>query len=144
MSKFLVVAIPMIVLSALSANAQSSDTNPNGNSNNVFLDNHRPLIQKKGKPPVARTVSGKVVDDSGKPLEGAIVTLTNTKTHERTQFITKGAGRYSFEDVSFTIDYDLQARYRDSTSDARRLSQYDHTANVVRILQVGATSTAKK
>src|SRR6476620_8150156 len=67
----------------------------------VFLDNHRPLIQKKGKAPTSRTVSGQVVDDSGTPLENALVTLTDDKTKEKRTFFTKKNGRYDFEDLSF-------------------------------------------
>lgn len=151
MRAFLLFAVPAFLFSTVCAFAQTSDANPNANTPDVFLDNHRPLIQKKGKPPVARTVTGKVVDDSGQPVEGAIVTLTNTKTQEKTEFITKKEGRYNFEDVAFTIDYELQARYKNSTSDTRKLSQYDRSANVVRILQLtnasaasGTTTTAKK
>ena len=82
------------------------------------------------------------MDDTGQPLDGALVTLTNSKTKDKTTVFTKKDGRYNFEDVSFTIDYQLQARYKDLTSDVRNLSQYDHTANVVRILQIQPASTA--
>jgi len=127
---------------------QATPANPD-RAPDVFLDNHRPLIQKKNKPPTSRTVRGKVVDDTGQPVVGAIVTLTNTKTHERTQFITKNDGRFSFEDLSFTIDYDLQASYKNLSSEVRKLSQYDRSANVVRILEIepaptSATADAKK
>lgn len=140
----LLVAASVTLLSGVPAFAQSTDANPNANTPDVFLDNHRPLIQKKGKPPVYRTVTGKVVDDTGQPVEGAIVTLTNAKTHDKTQFITKKDGRYNFEDVSFTIDYELDARSKTATSDIRKLSQYDHSATVVRILELTNTATAQK
>ena len=128
-------------LPLLSAAQQTVDPNP-AHKPDVFLDNHRPLIQKKGKPPTSRTVTGKVVDDNGAPVEGAVVTLTNLKTHEKTEFITKNDGRYNFRDVSFTVDYEVAARYKSANSDVRKLSQYDHTANVVRILQIASNATA--
>lgn len=102
----------------------------------VFLDNHRPLIEKKGKAPTSRTVSGQVVDDSGTPLENALVTLTNSKSKEKRTFFTKKDGRYNFEDLSFTVDYKLQARWKTLVSDSRNLSQYDRAPRIVRILQV--------
>jgi len=139
-SKFLLFASSLAI--AALANAQAADPNPNANTNDVFLDNHRPLIQKKDKAPTSRTVTGKVVDDTGQPVEGALVTLTNEKTHESRQFITKKDGRYSFEDLSFTIDYELAARYKDTLSDTRKLSQYDHTAKVIRILQIGSDANS--
>ena len=117
----------------------------------VFLDNHRPIIEKKGKAPTSRTVSGQVVDDSGTPLENALVTLTNSKSNEKETFFTKKDGRYNFEDLSFTVDYKIQARWKTLVSDSRNLSQYDRTPKIVRILEVATPegkpvpgATAKK
>jgi hypothetical protein len=130
--------------------AQAADPNPTRSSPDVFLDNHRPLMKKKEKAPTSRTVTGKVVDETGQPIEGALVTVTNTKTNEKTNFFTKKDGRYNFEDLSFTIDYNLQASYKNLKSEPRKLSQYDRTANVVRILEINpdnapeATAQAKK
>lgn len=136
MGKGLLFPIAMIAIAAALAGAQqTTDPNP-GHTPDVFLDNHRPLIQKKGKPPVARTVTGKVVDDGGQPLEGAMVILTNGKSGDRTEVVTKKDGRFNFDDVSFNIDYQLQARYKSLSSESRKLSQYDHAATVVRILQI--------
>ncbi len=142
MSKFLPLSVLLFSVAAVSANAQATDPNPSANTNDVFLDNHRPLIKHKDKAPTSRFVTGKVVDDTGQPLEGAIVTLTNTKTHERRQFITKNEGRFNFDEVSFTIDYELAAHYKQWISDTRKLSQYDHSAKVVRILTVAEDSPA--
>jgi hypothetical protein len=120
----------------LLANAQQrTDPDPDHRPD-VFLDNHRSPTQKKGKPPTTRTVSGHVVDDSGAPLEGALVNLTNTKTNEKRTFFTKKDGRYTFEELSFTTDYHLQAKWKTLTSDERNLSQYDPAPTPVRILQV--------
>ena len=140
-----------LLFAATLVRGQVVDSNP-AHVPDANIENHRPLIQKKQKAPTARTLKGTVVDDAGAPLEGALVTLTNEKTHEKTSFFTKKDGRFLFEDLSFTIDYDVQAKYKDQTSDPRKLSQYDHTANVVRILEIGnapglnqtAGDTAKK
>ena len=143
MSKRLLLSISLAVITTAAARAQSNgataakDPNPN-----VFLDNHRPVIGKKDKAPTTRALSGKVVDDTGQPLEGALVTLTDGKTHVKTTAITKQDGRYNFADLSFNIDYELQARYKDSVSSMRKLSQYDHNANVVRILEVAPDAAA--
>jgi hypothetical protein len=92
-----------------------------------------------------------VVDDSGTPLENAVVTLTDGKSNEKRTFFTKKDGRYNFEDLSFTVDYKLQARWKALVSDSRNLSQYDRAPKIVRILQVATpegkpapTATAKK
>ncbi len=115
--------------------AGAQQTQPNRDPD-VFLDNHRPLIRKKGKPPTSKTVSGQVVDDSGQPLNGALVTLTDDKTKEKRTYFTKKDGRYTFEELSFTNDYDLTAKWKALTSDERKLSQYDHSPKIVRILEV--------
>ena len=120
---------------------ETTDPNP-GHTPDVFLDNHRPLKPKKDKAPTSRTVTGKVVDETGQPLAGALVTLTDSKTKAKDTVFTKKDGRYNFEDVSFTVDYQLQARYKDLVSEPRNLSQYDHTANVVRILEIDPAATA--
>ncbi len=97
---------------------------------------------KKEKAPTSRTVSGQVTDDTGQVLEGALVTLTDKKTNEKTSFFTKKDGRYKFEDLSFNNDYEVQARYKDKSSEARKLSQYDTTPRPVRILAIATGSGA--
>lgn len=137
-TKRLAFAISLVASFAIVATAQQTTSNNPADEPSVFLDNHRPLIKKKDKAPTSRTVSGQVVDDSGAPLEGALVTLTNTQTHEQQTFFTKKGGRYNFEDLSFTIDYEIQAKFKNLVSDKRKLSQYDHAPRPVRILQVGS------
>jgi hypothetical protein len=124
----LVIALSVAVAFA----QQTQDTR----SPDVFLDNHRPLNQKKDKAPTSRTVAGQVVDDSGQPLEGALVMLIDGKTKEKREFFTKKDGRYRFEDLSFSVDYQLRAKWKNLTSDERKLSQYDHTAMIIRQLEV--------
>jgi hypothetical protein len=138
MSKRVGCVLFLCLLTAGVGAAQSTPgTNPGARDPDVFLDNHRPIKPKKDKPATSRSVTGKVVDESGTPLEGALVTLTNTKSKEKTTFITKNDGRYNFDDLSFTTDYKLEAKYKDQASAARNLSQYDRTASIVRILRIG-------
>ncbi|MBV9156057.1 MAG: carboxypeptidase regulatory-like domain-containing protein [Acidobacteriaceae bacterium] len=133
-----VIAWALILIPA--ASAQTTDPNP-GHEPSVFLGNRRPK-EKKNKTPTSRSVTGKVVDGTGQPLEGALVTLTDTQKNDKLTFITKKDGRYNFDDLSFTVDYELQARYRDLISDEKKLSQYDHDPKVVRMLEVKAGATA--
>ena len=67
---------------------------------NVILGSDRPKNGKE-KTPVFRNVRGTVTDDGGKPLDNAMVTLTNENTHERLTFFTKNGGRYNFDGLSF-------------------------------------------
>ncbi len=136
MNKCLLVStIGALAFASFSAAQQT--TTPNSDHSDVFLDNHRPLTNKKTKAPTSRNLAGKVVDDNGQPLQGALVTLTDEKTKQKTTVITKQDGRYSFDDLSFTNDYQVDARYKGLVSEPRKLSQYDRSVNVVRILQVG-------
>lgn len=118
------------------ASAQSSPADTKKEEPSVFLDNNRPLLPKKSKPPTSRTVTGTVTDDTGRPLEGALVTLTALKNNEKRTFFTKKDGRYVFEDLAFTEDFEVQAKWKTLISETRKLSQYDHTAKAVRLLQV--------
>jgi hypothetical protein len=128
--------LPSALALAGLAGAQATTNNPISNKPEVFLDNHRPINKKKDKAPTSRDVSGKVVDISGQPIEGALVTLTNTKTKSKVTFITKTDGRYNFDELSFTIDYQLQAKFKETTTEPRKISQYDRNPSVVRILEL--------
>jgi hypothetical protein len=118
------------------AQAPSPGTQNDTKQPDVFLDNHRPLNPKKDKAPTSRTLSGIVTDDGGQPLEGALVSVTEPKTNEKRTFFTKKDGRYSFDDLSFTEDYQVQAKWKKLISEPRKISQYDRAAKVVRLLQV--------
>lgn len=136
--KFTTTLILLGILITVNGFAQSpADPAPAPQSGDapVFLDNHRPLNPKKEKNPTTRTVTGTVVDD-GQPLEGAMVTLVDGKTKEKFEYFTKKDGKYRFEDLSFSVDYQLRAKWRNLASDERKLSQYDHTARIVRQLEV--------
>ena len=139
MTERLFIAVSTLAAFSGGASAQSTDSNP-AHTPSVFLGNDRPK-NKKDKAPTSRSVKGKVVDASGQPLEGALVTVTNTKTNDKRTFITKQDGTYSFDDLSFTVDYQLDARYKDRVSDTRKLSQYDRTPRLVRILDIGDHSS---
>ena len=102
---------------------------------NVFLGGDKP---KKEKTPTSRSVKGTVIDGEGKPLDGALVTLTKGDTHESTTFITKQDGHYNFDGLSFTTDYKLAAQYKGAKSEAKTLSQYDRTPYIVRMLAIAA------
>jgi hypothetical protein len=138
MCKFVLFAAAVVLAGAAVSSAQNQnppDDNP-AHGPSAEIDNKRPMIQKKGKAPTSRTVTGIVSDDSGKPLAGALVTLTNANTKEHQEFFTKNDGRYRFEDLSFTIDYKVQASYKGRQSPTKAMSQYDRTPEIVRMLEV--------
>ncbi len=134
MRKRLLLFSAMFAVSWIGAAAQTVDSNP-AHAPSVFLGNDRPK-NKKDKAPTYRSVTGKAVDDSGQPLEKALVTITDMKSNDKWTFITKKDGRYSFDGLSFDVDYTLEARYKDSSSAPAKISQYDHMPKAVRILEV--------
>jgi hypothetical protein len=144
MSKRLFSVLAFLGVLSGMASAQAPNNNPKPPE--VFLDNHRPLIKKKDKAPTSRDVTGKVTDSSGQAIEGALVTLTDTKTNAKTTFITKKDCRFSFDDLSLRVDYQLQARFKDVVTEPRNISQYDPNTSIIRILQIDSASAdnAKK
>ena len=132
------------IAAVIPIHAQKTDSNP-GHAPSVFLGNGPK--DKKEKTPTSRALKGTVTDDTGKPRGGALVTLTDTKSNQKRTFITKEDGRYNFDALSFTIDYQLIARYKDLQSEPRKISQYDRRPDVVRVLTVtqpSATDTAQQ
>src|SRR5450755_4297617 len=136
MRRRLLLAAASIVLLAVPTLAQAPDPN-----SNVFLGGPK---NKKEKTPTSRSLKGTVTDDYGQPLDGALVTLTNKNTNDKWTFVTKKDGRYNFSDLSFSIDYEVVARFKDMRSEPRNLSQYDHSPNIVRILSVAPIGSEKK
>ena len=134
----LAVFIALAPLALLSPAQQPSDSTNMHTADAATFGNKKP--PKKDKAPVSRTVTGQVTDASGQVLEGAMVTLTDKKTNERTSFFTKKDGRYKFEDLAFTNDYEVQARYKTFASELKKLSQYDTTPRPVRILEIDTSS----
>lgn len=129
MRRLLLLAAALFLLAPGTVTAQQK-TDPNSN---VFMGGPK---YKKDKKATSRSLKGTVTDDSGKPLEGALVTLKNDATGEKWTFITKQDGRYNFDDLSFTVDYEVAAQFKNLRSESRKLSQYDRTATIVRVLAV--------
>ncbi len=89
--------------------------------------------QKKEKPrdPTIRNVSGVVTLPDGSPANGAVVQLKNLKTLQVRSFITREDGRYNFQNLSTSIDYELTAAWRDFASPKRMLSVFDTRLDAV-------------
>lgn len=144
MRKVVFFAAAALIAGAAVLSAQGTpDTNPYHGSSATF-GNYRPLIGKKQKPPTSKTVKGLVTDDSGKPLSGAMVTLTNKKTKEHQEFFTKQDGHYQFEGLSFNADYQVQANYKGRHSPVRPISQYDRAPYPVRMLDIPSATADSK
>ena len=72
-----------------------------------------------------RSVEGVVTDATGKPVEGAVVQLKDTKTLQIRSFITKADGMYHFHGLNPNVDYELKAEYQGAFSSTKTLSSFD-------------------
>lgn len=79
----------------------------------------------------ARTLQGKVLNSSDKPLSGAIVYLKDDRTNSIRSFISTADGSYHFGQLARDTDYQVWARYKDSKSDTKGISSYDSRDKVV-------------
>jgi hypothetical protein len=77
-----------------------------------------------------RTVRGQVLDENDKPVERAIVHLTNLGTKKRLSVATDKEGRYSFNEVSRKDDFEVVAEAGERKSRPRKLSRFDSRALV--------------
>jgi hypothetical protein len=76
-----------------------------------------------------RLLYGKVLDQKDNPVAGAIVYLTNTRTHAVKTYIVSEEGTYRFPGLS-TVDYEVYAQYNGRKSDTKSVSQFDDRSQV--------------
>lgn len=86
------------------------------------------LPDNKDKPQ-GRLLYGKVLDQQDNPVVGAIVYLTNTRTHAVKTYIVSQEGTYRFPGLS-TVDYEVYAQYNGKKSDTKSVSQFDDRTQV--------------
>ncbi len=76
-----------------------------------------------------RLLYGKVLDQQDNPVVGAIVYLTNTRTHAVKTYIVGQDGTYRFPGLT-TVDYEVYAQHNDRKSDTKSVSQFDDRSQV--------------
>ncbi|GIU80005.1 MAG: hypothetical protein KatS3mg005_3243 [Bryobacteraceae bacterium] len=87
--------------------------------------------KEKGRDPNIRNVSGVVTLPDGSPAVGAVVQLKNLKTLQIRSFITQEDGKYQFQNLSTSIDYELIATHKDMESSRRMLTIFDTRLDAV-------------
>lgn len=95
-----------------------------------------PTKDDKKKAAAERPLSGFVTDATDKPIVGAVVQLTNTRTLQVRSYITHDKGEYYFSGLNKDVDYDVKAQFNGHTSPTRRLSSFDTKAEPVLNLQI--------
>ena len=76
-----------------------------------------------------RLLFGKVLDPQDNPVVGAIVYVTNMRTHAVKTYIVGQEGTYRFPGLS-TVDYEVYAQYNGHKSDTKSVSQFDDRSEV--------------
>jgi hypothetical protein len=84
-----------------------------------------------------RLLYGKVLDKQDNPVAGAIVYLTNTRTHAVKTYIIGQDGTYRFPGLS-TVDYEVYAQYNGHKSYTKSVSQFDDRSQVYIDLRIDA------
>lgn len=87
--------------------------------------NSNPETQKDKNQPQTRTLLGVVTNKGDQPLEKALVYLKNTKSLVVQTFITGPDGKFRFNSLSPTTDYEVFAQYQGKRSNSRTLSAFD-------------------
>ena len=84
-----------------------------------------------------RLLYGKVLDKQDNPVAGAIVYLTNTRTHAVKTYIVGQEGTYRFPGLT-SVDYEVYAQYNGHKSDTKSVSQFDDRPQVYIDLRIDA------
>ncbi len=78
-----------------------------------------------------RTLSGEVLMPNEGPAEGAVVQVKNLKTLQIRSFITQKDGKYNFQNLSSSVDYEVRANWKNYTSPKRMLTVYDSRLDAI-------------
>ena len=85
---------------------------------------------QEGNDSATRAVKGVVTGADSRPVDGAVVQLSDTRTLQIRSFITKGDGAYHFAGLSTNSSYEIHAEHNGATSGTKRLDVYDQRAIV--------------
>jgi hypothetical protein len=96
----------------------------------------RPALLAKEKKPVTKTVSGLVLDPNENGIVDAAVSISNLQSGKKYTTVSKEGGRYQFADLSPHDDYEVQAVYKDMSSEVRKVSSLDTRLRVVLNLRI--------
>jgi len=86
-----------------------------------------------------RTLAGEVRLADDTLVEGAVVQVKNLKTLQIRSFITQKDGKYSFQNLSSSVDYEIRANWKENASPKRMLTVYDTRLDAVINLKLEPT-----
>jgi len=79
----------------------------------------------KGRDRSIRTLTGEVRLPDDTLAEGAVVQIKNLKTLQIRSYITQKDGKYTFQNLSASVDFEIRATWKDYASPKRMLTVYD-------------------
>jgi hypothetical protein len=88
------------------------------------------------KVPKLRTVEGMVCRDDGKPVEGAVVYLQDSKSLAVKSYLSDAQGQFHFRRLSMSADFDLWAELNGKRSKTKSISQFNSKTDVQYRLKV--------
>lgn len=91
-----------------------------------------------------RSVHGRVTDQRGEPLRGAVVQIKNMHNLQVRSYITQVSGDYQFHGLHRDVDYELKAEYDRQTSKVRTLRWHDSRINVRMDLRIRPAKKAQQ
>ncbi len=86
--------------------------------------------REKDKGPTVRLLTGQVVDRRENPLPGAVVYISDSRTHDVKTYIVGKDGAYHFPGLSLNSDYEIYALFQGKKSDVKTVSQFDSRTQV--------------
>jgi len=95
-----------------------------------------PPPPEKQKGPQLRSVNGRVTAGEDAPLKDAIVYIKNTRTLAVKTYIADDAGKYQFNALLPSVDYEIFAESKGKKSDTRTLSSFDSRKEVTINLRI--------
>jgi len=95
-----------------------------------------PPAPEKQKGPQLRSVNGRVTAGEDAPLKDAIVYIKNTRTLAVKTYIADDAGKYQFNALLPSVDYEIFAESKGKKSDTRTLSSFDSRKDVTINLKI--------
>ena len=97
-----------------------------------------------------RVLQGRVLDQDGHAMQGAVVQIENRSTYWIRSYVTQAEGRYHFEELDGDVTYEVHATFKGVSSRTKGLSKFsahavttidlviDHTSASIRSAKVSA------
>jgi hypothetical protein len=95
-----------------------------------------PALLAKERKPITKTVTGLVMDPNENGIVDAAVSITNLQSGKKFTTVSQEGGRYQFANLSLHDDYEVQAVYKDMSSEVRKVSSFDTRLRLVLHLHI--------